>query len=441
MKKILFYIVCSIFLASPALATSPTDTFREILMQNAAAATGNGTSITVDYFTTVSVNVTITNTATITWEQSIDGVNWQTGYCIKSDSTTATPATTATVTGLYHCNLSALTLFRGRISSYTSGTVTAYARITPVDFNQFKMSGGGGGGGGVVTGTATPSDAFANPTTAILSMNFMMGWNGATWDRLQVDGSKFLKINCAVGCSGGASTPSDAFANPTTASLAMSFGMGWNGATWDRLQVDGSKFLKVVQQGTVTADTELPAAAAVSADAQSAPTAPGVYAYIMCFNGVTWDRCGGTKDVDDNSVAVGQTSSLVIAENQVYSPSTNDWRRLKGSPDGSMAIMLPQIADGQDVAEGSRNDAPASTLGGPASVIALLKAINLLAATIKTIGIPITNLPATQSVSGTVAVNNFPTSIQTTRNEPIGFSQPPCNKLRRTACQSISTLF
>lgn len=85
-------------------------------------------------------------------------------------------------------------------------------------------------------GATTPTDAFANPTTAGLSFSFNAGWNGASWDRLQVDGSKFLKVNCATGCSGGASTPSDAFANPTTASLGMSFNMGWNGATWDRLK-------------------------------------------------------------------------------------------------------------------------------------------------------------------------------------------------------------
>lgn len=85
-------------------------------------------------------------------------------------------------------------------------------------------------------GASTPSDAFANPTTAGLAMSFGMIWNGATWDRMQGDASKFLKVNCATGCSGGSSTPSDAFANPTTAGLGMSFNMGWNGATWDRLK-------------------------------------------------------------------------------------------------------------------------------------------------------------------------------------------------------------
>lgn len=48
-------------------------------------------------------------------------------------------------------------------------------------------------------------------------------------------------------------------------------------------------------RGTVTADTEMPAAATL-ADATSNPTTTGVASYNMCFNGTTWDRC--VKAVD-----------------------------------------------------------------------------------------------------------------------------------------------
>lgn len=108
-------------------------------------------------------------------------------------------------------------------------------------------------GAGCSAGATTPTDAFANPTTAALNMVFPVAWNGATWDRLQADGSKFLKVNCATGCAGGATTPSDAFANPTTAGLQMTFNTAWNGATWDRLQADGSKNLKVLINGAIAA--------------------------------------------------------------------------------------------------------------------------------------------------------------------------------------------
>lgn len=59
-----------------------------------------------------------------------------------------------------------------------------------------------------------------------------------------------------------------------------------------------------VTSGTVTADTELPAAAAL-ADNTANPTVPGVGAFLMCFDGSTWDRCpvasGGVGESDANT--------------------------------------------------------------------------------------------------------------------------------------------
>lgn len=69
-------------------------------------------------------------------------------------------------------------------------------------------------------------------------MTFPGMWNGATWDRMRGDTTSGLWVNCKNGCAGGASTPADTFANPTTASLGMSFPMLWNGTSWDRLYGD-----------------------------------------------------------------------------------------------------------------------------------------------------------------------------------------------------------
>lgn len=62
--------------------------------------------------------------------------------------------------------------------------------------------------------------------------------NGASMVNLAADGSSNLLVNCAVGCAGGSSTPSDAFANPTTAGLNLGFSMVWNGTSWSRLYGD-----------------------------------------------------------------------------------------------------------------------------------------------------------------------------------------------------------
>ena len=140
-------------------------------------------------------------------------------------------------------------------------------------------------GTGCSSGATTPTDAFANPTTAALNLTFNTGWNGASWDRLQVDASKFLKVNCSAGCSSGATTPTDAFANPTTANLSMTFNTGWNGATWDRLQVDASKFLKV------NCATGCAGGATTPTDAFANPTTAGLQMTSPTgWNGTGWDR-------------------------------------------------------------------------------------------------------------------------------------------------------
>jgi hypothetical protein len=54
--------------------------------------------------------------------------------------------------------------------------------------------------------------------------------------RVRIDSNSYLLTDCATGCSGGATTPGDAFATPTTASLSASFLMGYNGASWDMLR-------------------------------------------------------------------------------------------------------------------------------------------------------------------------------------------------------------
>lgn len=72
-------------------------------------------------------------------------------------------------------------------------------------------------------------------------------------------------------------------------------------------------------KGAVVADTEMPAAAAL-ADNTANPTVPAVAAFIMCYDGSTWDRCqGGLTDTDDGSIPASQVPNLGIALDYVYS--------------------------------------------------------------------------------------------------------------------------
>ena len=71
-----------------------------------------------------------------------------------------------------------------------------------------------------MTGNITPSDAFANPATAVNGNSLLSGFNGTTWDRLRSEG-----------------TNADGDAVLTLGALATeAYNKVFNGTTWDRLR-------------------------------------------------------------------------------------------------------------------------------------------------------------------------------------------------------------
>ena len=101
-------------------------------LQSAAGATGNGTAIEMRGFGRLTVSVTISNTATVTFEGSInDGSSYfALGLAL---STTAAIASAPTATGTYYMppGIPPLTHFRARVSAFTSGTVDVVALKAP----------------------------------------------------------------------------------------------------------------------------------------------------------------------------------------------------------------------------------------------------------------------------------------------------------------------
>ena len=87
----------------------------------------------------------------------------------------------------------------------------------------------------------------------------------------------------------GYNTPATAQANPTNAVPTQAFLMVWNGTTWDRLLSEG-----------------------ISADADNAPSAGTVSAesYNMAFNGTTWDRVRSSGDNGTNP-SLGKQAVLI----------------------------------------------------------------------------------------------------------------------------------
>jgi hypothetical protein len=135
--------------------------------------------------------------------------------------------------------------------------------------------------------------------------------DGATLSQLaSVDASGRLSVNLTASSATvtvdselpAAAALSDNFANPTAPGVGA-FNMVWDGSTWDRAPGTSTDGLLVnlgtnndvtVTSGSITADTELPAAAAL-ADNTSNPTVPAVGAFGMLFDGSTWDRAPGTS--------------------------------------------------------------------------------------------------------------------------------------------------
>lgn len=98
-------------------------------LHSATAALSDGTVATVDDKGAAGVTVTGTFSATLTFEGSADGGTTYTALTCVTLSTLVSTSTT-TATGQFLCPVAGLSHFRARISSYTSGTVTAIATVS-----------------------------------------------------------------------------------------------------------------------------------------------------------------------------------------------------------------------------------------------------------------------------------------------------------------------
>ena len=170
------------------------------------------------------------------------------------------------------------------------------------------------------------ADNDANPTTSRIGANLLL-WDGATWDRgpgNSADGALVnLGANNDVTVAGTVTVDSelppaaalaDTTANPTTPSVGT-LPHVFNGTTWDRARGDITNGLDVDVTrvtGTVTVDSELPVAAALSADNVANPTAPAVGSFGHYFDGTNWDRTRGDS-TDGLLVNLGVNNDVIQA--------------------------------------------------------------------------------------------------------------------------------
>lgn len=195
---------------------------------------------------------------------------------------------------------------------------------------------------------ASLTDDFANPTAPAVGA-FTMVWDGSTWDRAPGTSADGLLVNLGgnndVTVSGTVTVDSelpnaallaDDTATPTVPGVGA-FGMYYDGATWDMMRGDATDGMlvnlggnnDVTVTGTVTVDSELPAAGALADDTAN-PTVPGVGAFLMGYDSgnTNWNRVevddaghlqvdvltGGGTDAPTNPVNEYVTSASLASE-------------------------------------------------------------------------------------------------------------------------------
>jgi hypothetical protein len=172
MKKLLGLFLALLALAPPVFSEDArfvTHTF-----QSAAEAQADGTALVVDKYTMVALQVTISDTATVTFEGSQDGTTYASKVCVSVASTSAALVTSATATGTFQCNIAGLQNFRARISAYTGGTITVTGRATTAVFG-----GVGGGGGGSITVAEEDGDPSVDGVSTLTVPNGLLTDDGS----------------------------------------------------------------------------------------------------------------------------------------------------------------------------------------------------------------------------------------------------------------------
>lgn len=199
------YVVISlVLLGLPGQGWAQSAKFVTATFQSAATALGNGTPLAVDLYTAVAIQVTISGTATVTFEATSDGTTWVSRSCTSVADTAGSLVTTATVSGVYQCNIAGMQQFRVRVSAYTSGAVTATGRATTALFSR------GGGGAGLDSGsTAFPGSPTTGQVVVITDDSTVGACDSAAGVAVSLcrwNGSAWLKLGDGTAAGGALST-------------------------------------------------------------------------------------------------------------------------------------------------------------------------------------------------------------------------------------------
>lgn len=309
---------------SQVAATAPTAT----LMQNAATATGSGTSMNIEGYSVAVISLTGTWAGTVTFEASADNSNWVPIAGADATGHSNSTASAVTADGQYAFNIAGYKSIRARISAYTSGSLTANGFATPVGtISAFQrvgsMSGdlvtrledASGHAVGATTGGALKIDgsAVTQPVSGTVTANAGTGTFAVSAASLPLPtGAATSAKQPALGTAGSAS--SDVISV-----------QGVSGMT--SLKVDGS----AVTQPISAASLPLPSGAATSVKQPALGTAGSASADVISVQGVS----GMTALKVDGSavtqpVSISTLPSLATGSNTIGSVKITDGTNTAG---------------------------------------------------------------------------------------------------------------
>src|SRR3990172_7831233 len=307
-----------------------------------------------------------------------------------------------------------LTVDNSTLSVVGGGVEATALRVTIANDSTGVLSVDDNGGSLTIDGTVTatgantPSDNFANPVNAVPSQSFLMGWDGATWDRLKTTdvgatatngilaeglyawaggpesvGSTWVRLHAG---NFGADGNSNNFVQLSTADFLLVF----NGTTWDRIR--SGAFGDDISTATFALGSTKPQTAMYGFDGTNFDRlrtvevgdnalvgllGTGVYGY----DGATWDRVrissNGSLRVtgaDDTPSDTFANTNFAISINTIsalmlFDSSGSQWQRLQGfssdNPNGNRVIGSYEIdnTDGSTTINRVRMSFSQSTTG------------------------------------------------------------------------------
>jgi hypothetical protein len=135
----------------------------------------------------------------------------------------------------------------------------------------------------------------------------------------QIVGTNTLTVNCAIGCSAGTGSNASSGVATTTNNLSsIAFNYGYNGTTWDQLQVDGLKNLKVAVVGTNSITTNVSGTVTITSTSAVQPVNVLNTVIVSAFNASPLP----VAILGTNTLSVNQIGTATVSTASALQPVT-----------------------------------------------------------------------------------------------------------------------